>query len=193
MKGLWQATVGVMMLVSMAMADESGKSFTWNPPKVGTGIFSSDLGMLDSERDDYATKLAIFATNRVTSSKASPASLEFARRVLALAQHLSPRNRKAVVVAFQLGKGVLPEATQTDYSPQALSKLLITRGQLLAKQGGADNTLLARYFIDLAAEMDPKNEDAVYASEVQRIDHGALDWNMLTDFKGKEKSADPKP
>ncbi|MEY3897325.1 MAG: hypothetical protein RLZZ214_2846, partial [Verrucomicrobiota bacterium] len=47
--------------------------------------------------------------------------------------------------------------------------------------GGAENKRLARYFIQLAAEMDPKNEDAVYASEVQRLDHGALDWSPLTD------------
>jgi hypothetical protein len=37
--------------------------------------------------------------------------------------------------------------------------------------------------------MDPKNEDAVYASEVQRLDHGSVNWNDVTDFKGKEKPA----
>jgi hypothetical protein len=62
-----------------------------------------------------------------------------------------------------------------------LARLLLTRGQLLEKQAGEENKILARYFIQLAAEIDPKNEDAVYASEVQRLDHGALDWKLITD------------
>jgi hypothetical protein len=33
--------------------------------------------------------------------------------------------------------------------------------------------------------MDPKNEDAVYASEVQRLDHGELDWGVLTNAKAE--------
>jgi hypothetical protein len=49
------------------------------------------------------------------------------------------------------------------------------------KQGGEENQRLARFFIQLAAELDPKNEDAVYASEVQRLDHGAVDWASITD------------
>jgi hypothetical protein len=56
----------------------------------------------------------------------------------------------------------------------------------LEKQGGEENKRLARYFIQLAAEIDPTNEDAVYASEVQRLDHGALDWGLLTDPAAKK-------
>jgi len=35
----------------------------------------------------------------------------------------------------------------------------------------------------LAAERDPRNEDAVYASELQRLDHGKVDWADLMDVK----------
>ncbi|MGC4017118.1 MAG: hypothetical protein QM755_21790 [Luteolibacter sp.] len=178
----------MMALASVSGAEEP-KTFTWAPPKVGQGMFTNDLGMLDSEREDYATNLASYATNRVIQAKASPASLEEARRLLAVALHLSPRNRKALVTTFQLGKGVMPEAATGDYSPQVLARLLITRGQLLQKQGGTENTQLARIFIELAAGMDPKNEDAVYASETQRLDHGAIDWSAVTDYKPKEKPA----
>jgi hypothetical protein len=44
--------------------------------------------------------------------------------------------------------------------------------------------------------MDPKNDDAVYASELQRIDHGAVDWAALTDVKPAaepEAAADETP
>jgi hypothetical protein len=185
MKPVWQAGTGLVLTAMVASADEPAKVFTWTPPKVGNGMFTNDLGMLDSERQDYSTNLAVFATNRVVAAKASPASLEEARRILALALHLSPRNKKALVVTFQLGKGILPEASETDYSPPVLARLLLTRGQLLEKQPGAENVQLSRMFIELAAGMDPKNEDAVYASEVQRLDHGSVNWNEVTDFKGK--------
>ncbi len=169
----------------MAGAEENGKPFTWSAPKVAQSIFTQDLGMLDSERDDYATSLAGIAANTVVKSKASPSSLADARRMLALALQLSSRNKRAVVVNFQLTKGVLPDLAEGTYSPQAFARLILTRGQLLAKQAGEQDRKLARYFIQLAAELDPKNEDSVYASEMQRLDHGAVDWSAVTD--GVEK------
>jgi hypothetical protein len=105
--------------------------------------------------------------------------------MLALALQLSPRNKRAVVVNFQLSKGILPDVVDSNYSQPVLARLILTRGQLLLKQGGEENQRLARFFIQLAAEMDPKNEDAVYASEVQRLDHGAVDWASITDPAAK--------
>nr|MCU0752050.1 hypothetical protein [Akkermansiaceae bacterium] len=96
---------------------------------------------------------------------------------------LSPRNKRALVAGFQLAKGVLPEASDGAYSPQAFARLLHARAGLLEKQDGDENRLLARMFIELAAGMDPKNEDAVYASEVRRLDHGELDWSAVTNPK----------
>ena len=168
-------------------AEEPVKSFPWAAPKVVTSVFTQDLGMLDSEREEYATNLATIASNHLAATKASPASLADARRMLALALQLSPRNKKAVVVNFQLSKGVLPEITESNYGPPVFARLILTRGQLLAKQGGEENQKLARYFIQLAAELDPKNEDAVYASKVQRLDHGGVDWSPVTDPEGKKK------
>lgn len=176
--------------VSFLGAQETAKSFAWSAPKVEKSLFTAELGMLDSEREEYATNLATLATNQVATAKASPASLTDARRMLALALQLSPRNKKAVIVNFQLSKGVLPEPTESNYSPQVFARLILSRGQLLAKQGGAENQKLARYFIQLAAEMDPKNEDAVYASEVQRLDHGSVDWAEVTDGAGKKERTD---
>ena len=185
MMRFWQVAAIFYALASILGAEEPVKSFPWDAPKVVTSVFTQDLGMLDSEREEYATNLATIASNHLATAKASPASLADARRMLALALQLSPRNKKAVVVNFQLTKGLLPEITDSNYSPPVFARLILTRGQLLAKQGGEENQKLARYFIQLAAELDPKNEDAVYASEVQRLDHGALDWSPLTDAAGK--------
>jgi hypothetical protein len=177
----WQVAVVFGLSVLFLPAEETTGKFAWDPPKVVVSEFTQDLGMLDSERDEYATNLATYASNGVVVSKASVMSLADARRILGLALQLSPRNKRAVVVTFQLRKGLLPEMFETNYSPSVLARLLLTRGQLLEKQAGEENKILARYFIQLAAEIDPKNEDAVYASEVQRLDHGALDWKLITD------------
>lgn len=181
MKAIWQAATVLSLGMALAHGEEEPKAFVWNPPKVTQSLFTPDLGMLDSERDEYAGNLANHAASLVLSSQASPAALAEARRLLALALHLSPRNKRALVIGFQLSKGIMPELAEGNYTPQAFARLLFSRGRILEQQGGAQNTTLARMFIQTAASMDPRNEDAVYASEVHRLDHGEFDWSPITD------------
>ena len=178
---LWQ--VVLLFLTLSLSAAEKENAFAWKAPQIGPGIFDEDLGMLDREREEYATNLAVFATNGVAKAKASAASLEKARKLIALSMHLAPRNKRALVANYQLSRGVVPDAVPSEYSSEVLARLLFTRGQILRQQGGEENLLLSRIFTELAAEMDPKNEDPVYASELQRLDHGRVDWAGLTDVK----------
>ena len=167
----------MIFLMGMTLhADERGKDFAWEALKIDRSVFTQDLVMLDAERDDYATNLAIHASSEIIKNKASAEALDGARRILALALHLSPRNKRAVVVNFQLARKLMPEAVEANYSSEVFARLLLTRGQLLEKQGGGENRMLARAFVQLAATMDPKNEDAVYTTEMHRLDHGAFDW-----------------
>ena len=189
MMRFWQAMAFFYAIPMFLNAEEQVKPFIWLPPPVQVSSFSNDLGLLDSEREEYATNLATIGSNLVVEAKASPPSLAAARRMIGLALQLSPRNKKAVVVSFQLAKGMLPTVADSNYSPQVFARLLVTRGQLLDKQGGDENKRLARLFMQLAAELDPKNEDAVYLSEVQRLDHGVIDWKTITD--PPEKSPQP--
>ena len=99
---------------------------------------------------------------------------------------------------YQLNRGMVPAPVESDYSEEVLARLLFTRAQLLRKQGGQEDQLLARIFVELAAELDPRNEDAVYASELLRLDHGRIDWKLFTDVKsarlGVPKTPDnPEP
>lgn len=184
MNGILRATCVLLLCLPCLRGDDAVKSFPWNPLKVERGMFTQELGLLDSERDEYATNLATHAAVEVAAEKASRESLTDARRMLGLALHLSPRNKRALVVNFQLSKGIIPEIPQGNYSRQVFARLLLTRGQLLEKQQGSDeNKRLARLFIQLAAELDPKNEDAVYASETHRLDQGDVDWAEVTDPK----------
>ncbi len=177
----WQFPI--LFVATLAFSPLQAKEepgFAWDPLEIRTSVFSQDLVMMGSERDEYASNLAAYAANRISESGASPDSLTQARRLLALAMQLSPRNKQAVVTQFQLAKGIVPEKTVADYSPKVLARLLLTRGQLLSQQAEGENTALAHYLIQLAAEIDPRNEDAVYASEILRIDKGAPDWSKLT-------------
>jgi len=77
----------------------------------------------------------------------------------------------------------MPAKVIADYDSGVFATLLLTRGQLLEKQEGETNSLLARYLIVLSATIDPRNEDAVYEAEIRRIDQGDISWQTLTDAK----------
>ncbi|MFM2198834.1 MAG: hypothetical protein RLZZ505_2266 [Verrucomicrobiota bacterium] len=181
--------IAMIAFAPLCVAEEP--KFTWEPLNIKTSLFSANLLMLDSERDEYATNLASHAANMIAKDGASMASIKQGRRILALALHLSPRNKQALVTQFQLAKGIVPEKTDGDYSPQVLARLLLTRGQLLLQQQEGENRTLARYLIQLAAEIDPRNEDAVYASELIRLDTGTPDWTPLTDGGTEKKEELP--
>lgn len=187
-KAIWQATTCIILGMASVRGEEPKPNFNWQPLRIQNSLFTRDLAMLDTEREEYATNLASVAVQGIVTDKASPQSLSEARRLLALALHLSPRNKRAIVVNFQLSKGMLPEVIDRDYTPQVFARLLLTRGQLLAKEEAAQNQELARIFIHLSAVLDPKNEDAIYASEVDRLDHGTPDWSRITDPAAKADS-----
>lgn len=178
---MWQVVIGAIFFCPLVMAEE--KKIDYKAPVVGAGIFTDKLGMMDKEREEYAINIANYAGNKIVEAKASPESLAQARRLLALSLHLSSRNRKAVVMNYQLEKGILPQKVEGDYSSEVLARLLLTRGQLLIKQPAEEDVLLGRCFIEVAAEMDAHNDDAVYASELLRMDNKKINWSMFTDFK----------
>ena len=169
-------------------ADEKKQEFAWKKPEIGRGIFTDELGMLPQERELFATNLAGYAVNQLVASGATEEALDQTRRLLGLAMQLAPRNRTSLVANYQLARGVLPQAVEGVYSDGVLANLLHTRARALRVRGDAESRILAKIFIELAAEIDPKNEDAVYAAEIQRLDFGGIDWSVLTDSKESKKN-----
>jgi hypothetical protein len=197
MKGRIQAIIAFGTL-SLALAASGiaaqGPAFHYQSPKIAHPLFDKNLTMLDRERGEYATNLSTYAANLVAEQNASKESLAKARRLLALAMQLDPRNRKALVVDFQLQKGVLPEKSKSTYTAGALARLLFARAELLKREADPQNKFLARAFIELAAEMDPHNEDAVYACALQRREPGPFDWSRITDTPApKPPAVQPSP
>ncbi|MBK1854515.1 hypothetical protein JO972_06070 [Verrucomicrobiaceae bacterium 5K15] len=166
-----------------AIAEPSGFQGKYQKPSINQRLFGEELAMVGTERDEYAANLAAYAVKVVQEHKADQNSLDLARQVLGLGLHLSPRNKKCIVANAQLARGVMPDRVAADYEPEVFARLLLARGQLLEKHESEINRLLARYFIELAATIDPRNEDAIYESELRRLDLGDLSWKMLTDAK----------
>jgi len=178
-------------LVAGAAGGEEEKEFDYKPPMVKKPLFDKELTMFEQERREYARNLALYAANHVPEKKADPASLEQARRVIGLALHLDSRNRPALVVNFQLRKGILPDVKKGDYNARTFSRLLLTRARLLARGDDESGKLLARCFTELAAVIDPRNEDAVYEYEIQRLDFGEVDWRLITEAVEDKPSRSP--
>ncbi|YCM44730.1 hypothetical protein V2O64_01685 [Verrucomicrobiaceae bacterium 227] len=179
MRLIGQVCLGLLLTLGLFAQDTP--AFKFDAPAMKESVFKTGLGLLDRERDEYATSLATFAANYVVIHKANKTSLDFARRALGLAMHLSSRNRKMMVLKHQLGKGIMPQKVVSEYSPKTLAALFVARAETLFEQKGDPNILLARALIDVAATVDPLNEDAVYAYELQKIDYGELDWKQFTE------------
>ncbi|MBT8036769.1 MAG: hypothetical protein KJO21_04415 [Verrucomicrobiae bacterium] len=176
--GVMVLAIGLAGLVQAAGPELKG---SYREPTINKRMFGDDLAMVNNERDEYATNLAAYAMKIILDSSGSQNSLDTARRLLGLALHLSPRNKKCVVINAQLKRGLMPGKVVADYDSHVFARLLLTRGQLLEKNKAPVNRQLARYFIALSASIDPRNEDAVYEDELRRIDHGKINWSTLTD------------
>lgn len=173
-------------MLGEAYAAPSELKGNYSEPKINKRLFGDDLAMVNNERDEYATNLAAYAVKIIQDSQGDQNALDTARQVLGLALHLSPRNKKCVVINAQLKRGLMPGKVIADYDPDVFARLLLTRGQLLEKHDAEINTLLARYLIALSSTIDPRNEDAVYEAELRRIDYGEVRWEKLTDAKTSE-------
>lgn len=174
------ATAGLLLAAAQGQPPAKPVKLEWQPLNIVRSVFGRDMGMLDSEREEYATHLAALAVGMIRDSGGKKEAMAQPRRILALALHLSPRNKSALVANFQLGKGLMPEAVSSQLQPQSLSLLLLKRGQLLTQQAGLEDLKLSGYFFELAAELNPRNDDAVYMSELHRLKSGPPDWTLLT-------------
>lgn len=180
----------LLLLLAPLSAQEAGEGES-SSEAAGQGYQSltiaksafGDFSMLAQERDEYATNLTKLALLAVHDHLDDPKELSrqmlTIQRKIALALNLSPRNRLAVVVNHQLGRGILTPKPDLDYSSDVFARLLLTRGRLLKDENGESDRLVGRFFIELSSILDPKNEDAVYEYEIQKLDGEAVDWSLL--------------
>ncbi len=173
---------GVFPATTMAEMPTVKLTGKYRVVQVGESKFKAGLEMLGREQNNYASSLTAYALNQLVEKKGNQESTDLARKYIGLALHLSPKNRDAVVANIQLSKGIFPKKRKKPYNSATLSSLLFARAKHLKDSEGVANVLLARAFMSLSAELNPKNEDAVYEAAMLEQDHGKLDWGV---FSGK--------
>ena len=189
MRPYWQAMMILAFGLPFGMAKEPEQAIAWQPLAVKISAFSADLGLLDAERESYATSLASCAAIGIREANASQEALDLGQRLLAVALNLSPHNRLAKQVNQQLAQGELPDALRAEYGAPSLARLLLARGNLLVKSQSQEDRLLGRMFFRLAADLDPKNDAAGAASKADQLDFGNVDWTFLT----RRRTGNPPP
>lgn len=140
------------------------------------------VAMLPLERERLANQLTAYVVNVIAPSKDADKYL-WARRILGMALTLHPQNPRARRTDSNLVRDLDPKPIAMEWDSSVLAKFLYQRAQQLLKakhEDVAENAVLARYLIALAAQVDPYFEDAVYAHELHRVDGLAPDWQKIT-------------
>ena len=166
----------------------SGDGFAqaYKPPKFDKPAFDFEkLGLMEVERQKFATNLAGFVVNEVKVQE-NAHKAEVARRLLGLALQLDKRNRAALVANHQFNRGVEPQKVETDYKTGPLAKLFVAQSKALAKLGGEENLYLSGLLLAAAVEIAPEDEDAVYELELYKLDVGEIDWDPITDGRSRK-------
>ncbi len=169
------------MCIVHARADEGKVELPVEFPLVypNRNLLAEGLEMQGKEREEYAGHLTQFAVKMIKTKKEDEKAVAQARKALIVALNLSPRNKEAVVSNIQLSKGVIPKVAEPVYEKETLSTLLYVRGKNLRKAEGEVNYFLGRVFIQMAAEFNIRNVDAVYDAEILTQDEGELNWGKM--------------
>jgi len=140
------------------------RSFTYTKPLETVHLIdSSKLTLSDDDKEKLATLLCAAAKTsaaNLKSGKKTDASLP--GKCVALAQDLSPQAKAVMVTNFQLGQGVVPNPPADALTVEKISEELYKQALSLATSGNDENKGLANYLFELAATLDPLNDDAVY-------------------------------
>ncbi|MEZ0299228.1 MAG: hypothetical protein ACAI35_22465 [Candidatus Methylacidiphilales bacterium] len=136
---------------------------SYNPPDTTKILFNAEsLPLSPDDRSSLATATADYVRGMNGNSGKNA---ETAARFLGIALRLDPRNRNAIITNGQLRRGAATTLNDPKFSPQAFAKQLIFAIKSLKNAGDENSGKLAVYLIDMAAMVDPSNEDAVFFAE----------------------------
>lgn len=175
-QGWRMASCVLMGCASLSGGELSGK---FSELAVRNPRFMNKVSMLQREQDEYAGYLAQYAAWRVAGANANEGVGQSARRALALALHLSPRNTLAGQLNKQLTMGRVPKDVRMEYTSDALARLLQVRAEILLESTDEEDVMLGRYFLHIAHEMDARSVglNMLYREDLKK--RGVLDWAVL--------------
>lgn len=196
----------LLLLAASAIAQAppgigEGERVRYRAASIEESLFTADkVGMLELECKDIAESLAGVAMERFEKRRHEWTKKEavLAEKIVVLARHLDPRCKIATEMDKAFASGAAVESRWEKKRVVVLVETLVLRAKLLRATGKADDVRLAACFLDVAAEIDPKNENAIYAFEIFRRDVGSVNWDVVAgrkrgkllnrvERKGKEK------
>lgn len=141
--------------------------------KVPIPLFTPDrTALLGSECERIAGYLVRHAAVTFTDGvlKGNAAARTKARLYLAVSLHLQPGNAAVEHCELRWLDGKKPSLPAPGEPPGTLSVFLLSAAKRQADKAGSPSDALSLVLVRLAADLDPANEEAVYASERQDRD-----------------------
>lgn len=139
-------------------------------PKVPVPLFTpAKTALLEVECERIALFLARQAAEKYTAAvlRGEREAMSEGRLMLTISLHLMPLNASAVHCSDCWAEGKSPSLPPPGEDMRAFSSFLLMAAQRQGGEAGSARETLGRVLNRLAADYDPKNEDAVYASEMQ--------------------------
>jgi hypothetical protein len=139
-------------------------------PKVPVPLFTHHkTALLEVECERIAAFLARHAAEKYTAAvlRGEKEATSQGRLLLTISLHLAPLNAAAVHCCDRWTEGKAPTLPSPGEELQTFSTFLLLAAQRQGGEPGSAREALARVLTRLAADFDPRNEDAIFASEVQ--------------------------
>jgi len=149
---------------------EPGEKRGFVRPRVPVPLFTHEkTALLELECERIASFLARYAAERLTDDvlKGSAAAQARGRLLLAVSQHLQPMNPAAIHCGLRWLDGQRPALPPPGEDVRVFSGFLLSAAKRQSDKSAPAREALARILVRLAADIDPENEDAIYASERQ--------------------------
>lgn len=142
-------------------------------PNVPAALFTHEkTALIEPECERIASFLARHAAQQFTAAvlRGNAEARSQGRLLLTVSLHLQPLNASAVHCGQRWADGKAPTLPPPDENLRLFSSFLLSAARRQADKPAPAREALARILIRLAADLDPENEDAVFASEVQDRD-----------------------
>lgn len=173
----------VMAMSGLISGEVSASSERYEEVQVESPVFLRGLSMFGREQDEYATNLTAHALIQLQQRGGDVKSWAIARKMIALALNLSPRNDHASAANKKLAQGQWPKRVNPDNESKVFARLLLTRSKILSESGAAKDGMLARYFLELSVVLDPEDGEATRLHNEDVRNNGVLDWALITGDK----------
>ncbi len=181
-KGIWYLEMWLVLLLVSPVAAEAPR---FQRLEIAQPQFTPALvGLLQLELEKVANFLGLYVYQQLAPEiRAGKAESRLrARRYLSLALHVDPQNLIAKRINAMLGEGSTEVLeTALPQSPQLFAEGAVRLIKLLGARSEPNAARLAGFLALVAADLDPQQEEAIYAAEIftRKVADISAAWKAL--------------